>query len=73
MNMQENSVQSGHGPTILPAVAVAGEVAAKQAIVPAHRGGPRHVRQAAELLVQGVKDAAKNGTWLEARWLGGGT
>jgi LysR family transcriptional regulator, nitrogen assimilation regulatory protein len=86
MRVQKKLVLAGHGLTILPAIAVADDVARKQVTaaplsdpkitrtivlgLPANRAIRRHVRGAVDLLVQCVKDAAERGAWLEARWLG---
>jgi hypothetical protein len=37
--------------------------------LPANRAIGKHVRCAADVLVQCVKTATRNGAWLEARWL----
>jgi len=86
MSVQKDLVLGGHGLTILPAIAVADDVARKQfsvaplseptitrtivLAVPANRVIRQHVKCAVELLVQCVKQATKRGAWLEARWLG---
>jgi LysR family transcriptional regulator, nitrogen assimilation regulatory protein len=86
MSVQKNLVLGGHGFTILPAIAVAEEIASRRltvaplsrptitrTIVLAQRadGGLRqHVKCVVDLLVQCVKRATKSGAWLEARWLG---
>ncbi|MGE5098271.1 MAG: LysR substrate-binding domain-containing protein [Betaproteobacteria bacterium] len=84
--MQKQLVLAGHGLTILPAIAVAEDVAQKRLTaapvcdpritraialaLPANRVVRPPVRCVAELLVDCVKAAARDGTWLDARWLG---
>jgi DNA-binding transcriptional LysR family regulator len=86
MSVQKDLVRGGHGLTILPAIAVADEVARKQFSIaplakptitrtivlalPANRVIRQHVKCAVEALVQCMKGATKRGAWLEARWLG---
>jgi LysR family nitrogen assimilation transcriptional regulator len=86
MSVQKDLVRGGHGLTILPAIAVADEVAREQfsiaplskptikraivLAVPANRAIRQHVQCAVEALVQCMRDATKRGAWLEARWLG---
>jgi len=86
MSVQKDLVLGGHGLTILPAIAVADDVANKrlsaaplnepkitrtiELALPANRVTRRHVQCAVDLLVECIKDATKKGAWLEARWLG---
>ena len=86
MSVQRTLALGGHGLTILPAIAVADDVARKLAsaapltdpkitrtivlALPANRAVGQHVRHAVDLLVQCVKEATERGEWFEARWLG---
>ena len=86
MSIQRRLVLDGLGLTILPAIAVADDIATRRVTaaplsdptitrtidlaLPANRTVGRHVQCAVELLVQCVKDATRRGAWLEARWLG---
>jgi len=85
MSVQKDLVIGGHGLTILPAIAVADDVAHKRftaaplsnptisrtivLALPTNRVIRRHVSCAVELLVQCIKDVVVKGAWLEARWL----
>jgi LysR family nitrogen assimilation transcriptional regulator len=86
MSIQKSLVLGGHGLTILPPVAFADELARKRVsaaplcdpkitrtivlALPANRAVGQHVRRAADLLVQCVREAVREGAWLEAKWLG---
>ena len=89
MSVQRRLAIGGHGLTILPAIAVADDVARKLAsaaplsepritrtivlALPANRVVGQHVRRAVDLLVRCVEDATRRGEWFEARWLGATT
>jgi len=86
MNIQKSLVLGGHGLTILPPVAYAGELAAKRlsaapliepriprtiaVALPANRPVALHVRRTVDLLVRCVGAAVKQSRWPEARWIG---
>ena len=86
MSVQRSLAIGGHGLTILPAIAVADDVARKLAsaaplseprilrtivlALPTNRAIGPHIRRAADLLMQCVKDAVERGAWFERRWLG---
>jgi DNA-binding transcriptional LysR family regulator len=86
MSVQKDLVLGGHGLTILPAIAVAEDVARKRFSVaplsnptitrtivlalPANRAIRQHVKCVVELLAGCVKEDTKRGAWLDARWLG---
>jgi DNA-binding transcriptional LysR family regulator len=86
MSIQMSLVLGGHGFTILPPVAFAGELARKQVTaaplgdpgitrtivlaLPANRAVGQHVRRTLDLLAQCARDAVDRGAWPEARWLG---
>ncbi len=85
MSIQKSLVLGGHGLTILPAIAIAEELARKQVTaaplcdpkitrtvvlaLPANRAVGQHVRRTIEVLVECVKNAVTRGDWIEARWL----
>lgn len=85
MSIQKNLVLGGHGLTILPPIAFAGELERKQVTaaplcdpkitrtivlaLPSNRAVGQHV-QTADLLVRCAKEAVNRGDWLQARWLG---
>jgi LysR family nitrogen assimilation transcriptional regulator len=86
MSIQKSLVLGGHGLTILPPIAFADELERKRVsaaplsdpkitrtialALPAHRAVAQHVRRAADLLVQCVEDAVREGAWLEGKWVG---
>jgi len=85
MNIQKSLVLGGHGLTILPPIAFAGELAAKRltaapladpritrtiaVALPANRSVGQHVRRTVELLVQSARNAVQRKQWLEASWI----
>ncbi|MEO7852448.1 MAG: LysR substrate-binding domain-containing protein [Rubrivivax sp.] len=87
MSVQKGLVRAGHGLTILPAIAVADEIARKllraaplkeptikRTIVlglPSNRPIASPVRCAVSTLIRCVKEVIDRGDWLEGRWVGG--
>lgn len=86
LNVQRSLVLGGHGLTILPAIAVAGDLQARtlsaapltapiitRTIVlalPTQRSTGRHIERAVDLLVACARSAVTDGRWLDGRWLG---
>ena len=86
MSIQKSLVLGGHGFTILPPIAFAGELESKQVsatplaepritrtivrALPSNRAVGAPVRRTVELLVKCVEDAVRRGEWLEASWIG---
>ena len=86
MSVQKDLVLGGHGLTILPAIAVAKEVAGKRLTaaplseptitrtidlaLPRNWVTRRQVQCAVDVLIECIKSATKRGARLEARWLG---
>lgn len=85
MSVQKSLVLGGHGLTILPAIAVADDLARKRftaaplsnptitrkivLALPTNRPTSQPVRRVVQELVQCIKGATERGDWLEARWL----
>lgn len=85
MSIQKSLMLGGHGLTILPLIACAGELARREIsaaplcepritrtivlALPAKRVIGRHVRVAADLLALCVKEAVLQRHWPEAKWL----
>ena len=85
MNVQRSLAIGGHGLTILPAIAVADDLARKLAsaaplsepritrtivlAVPGNRAVSPAVRRTVDLLILCAKEAVGKGAWLEGKWL----
>lgn len=88
LSVQRSLVQSGHGWTILPPIAVADDLRSHQLTgaplanpvitrtivraLPLNRPTAAHVRTAVDVLTVCAKQAVNAGVWLEGRWLGDG-
>ena len=85
MSIQKSLVLGGHGFTVLPPIAFARELEAKQVsatplvdpritrtialALPANRSVGAHVRRTADLLFECVREAVRRKDWLEASWI----
>ena len=85
LSLQKSLALTGHGLTILPPIAVVDELRSKQLTgaplsgpaisrtivlaLPTNRATNQHVRCALDVLTECARQAVKQGTWPEGRWL----